>query len=280
MFALPGPGNRVLLGSYDLTDEATRAAWPDVPQVVRRLTVEAAVAMKRNERILRQEGYEVISVPSPLPRMDGEDIYYPTLLNALAFKGSDESLNVLVPTYEGVSAGVQKHALELISNTFGPGAHIVPIEATVAAARQGAVHCLTIVVPLRLTQFADQAQSNLRATILAAADKLDEGAAELAQARNIDGVWHVEQAEGNDSDVHEDERYVFKDDEFQHKRGLESDDYAFMVISKTSRKWSLLVGGGPGDNVKFSEGSIEWIDANHLRLIYGTDRTVRNLVRS
>src|SRR5437764_7443151 len=117
--------------------------------------------MKNNERILRRAGYEVINVPSPLPQLEGEEIYYPTVLNALTFKGSDESVYVLVPTYGGLQDDVQKHALELISNTFGAGAHIVPIDASVAAARQGAVHCLTIVVPLSLTDFADQALANM-----------------------------------------------------------------------------------------------------------------------
>lgn len=279
MFALPGPGNRVLLASYDPAGELISAAWRETPDMLRRLSVEAAVAMKRNERTLRQEGYEVISVPSPLPSLEGEAIYYPTVLNALTFKGSDESLNVLVPTYEGAPSEIQKHALELISTTFGPGAHIIPIEATVAAARQGAVHCLTIVVPLRLTEFADQAQANLRSVILAAADNLEKEVAQAAEHK-LEGVWHVEQMEGQDVDVHDDERFVFKESEFLHKRGLDSDSYHFLAVSKTPKKWTLLVVGGPRDETDVSEGSIDWLDPNHLTLVYGSNHKSRRLVRN
>jgi hypothetical protein len=83
-----------------------------------------------------------------------------------------ERLQVVVPVYQNYQDDVQELALEKIKSAFGSDATLVTIEATQAAKAQGAVHCLTLTVPRRLTFFA-QEDLDIRPGFIALREQLD-----------------------------------------------------------------------------------------------------------
>jgi agmatine/peptidylarginine deiminase len=155
MFLLPVDAHRVLLASYEPKENVLSRHWRDADGGLRNLTMEAALAMDRNAKILSDYGFEVVRVPAPLPRADPQfGTYYPTNLNALVRVDLQRKAHVLVPTYEDYEEDVQAVATQAIRTAL-PGADVRTAEATAAGQRQGAVHCLSLVLPLDTTVFAD-----------------------------------------------------------------------------------------------------------------------------
>jgi agmatine/peptidylarginine deiminase len=174
MFLLPVGGNRLLLASYDLSEPFAAKYWRVLSDEDRRLALDASLAMDANADVLRRLGYDVIRVPSPFPRTPPNGhVYYPSLLNALVRTGPAGFRQILVPQFPDDEVDIQSAALQKITAAFGPNSQIVPIESTAAAKAQGAIHCLTLSVPLSVSIFADAAASARRATALARKHQLD-----------------------------------------------------------------------------------------------------------
>ena len=139
--------------------------------------------MQQNADRLRNLGYEVVPVVAPFPRIpEGGQSYYPTVLNALVREGSDGSKQILVPAYKDYETDIQHTAVQQIREAFGPYAEIVSIEATEAAKAGGAVHCLTLTAPLRLSIFGDTADAARRNKYAAARRQLDQTVAPTGTA--------------------------------------------------------------------------------------------------
>jgi agmatine/peptidylarginine deiminase len=159
MFMMPAGHNVVLLASYDPHETLIQHHWQEADEETRDLTMEAALAMDRNAAMLTRSGFRVVRVPAPLPRVDVEyGVYFPTNLNALVRRDAQARATVLVPTYQGYQEDIQGYALSILRNTLR-SATIEPMEATEAGRRQGAVHCLSLVIPQQVTMFADAQNS-------------------------------------------------------------------------------------------------------------------------
>lgn len=155
MFLLPVNDHSVLLASYDPTDNALATYWDDADDSTRTLTMEAALAMNTDAALLQEVGFSVTRVVAPLPRSDVRfGTYFPTNLNALIRVDSSGTQHVVAPKYDDYEVEVQAIALKQIGDAFGPS-NFATVEATEAGKRQGAVHCLSLVLPLDLTVFAD-----------------------------------------------------------------------------------------------------------------------------
>jgi len=116
----------------------------------------------------------VVPVPSPFPKIPpNRHTYYPSVLNALVREGADGYRELLVPSYKDYEMDVQSAALKEIAAAFGPKTNIVSIEATEAAKSQGAIHCLTLAAPLRLSVFGDSADAARRTASQARKEQLD-----------------------------------------------------------------------------------------------------------
>ncbi|MGC1089160.1 MAG: hypothetical protein WA894_12030, partial [Candidatus Acidiferrum sp.] len=90
MFALPVGGNRILLASYDLANPFAAEYWSKLSAPERDLVLNAALAMQTDADSLRRLGYDVVSVPSPFPRIPANGhTYYPSVLNALVRQAAD-----------------------------------------------------------------------------------------------------------------------------------------------------------------------------------------------
>ena len=174
MFALPAGGKRILLASYDLSKPFAAVYWSKLSAQERDLAVEAELAMELNAERLKRLGYEVVPVPSPFPKIPpNRHTYYPSVLNALVREGADGYRELLVPSYKDYEMDVQSAALKEIAAAFGPKTNIVSIEATEAAKSQGAIHCLTLAAPLRLSVFGDSADAARRTASQARKEQLD-----------------------------------------------------------------------------------------------------------
>src|ERR1700674_1500177 len=174
MFALPVGGKRILLASYDLTQPAAEEHWSELSDAEKYLSLNAALAMDRNAARLTRLGYEVIKVQSPFPRIPkNQGPYYPTVLNALVRSGKNDSHQVLLPVYEGYEEDIQDRARKQIEEAFGPKTEVATIESTATAKGQGAVHCLTITVPLSFSIFNDADEEARRSPYLARKEELD-----------------------------------------------------------------------------------------------------------
>jgi hypothetical protein len=196
MFALPAGGKRILLASYDLSKPFAAEYWSKLSSSERDLALNAEIVMELDAERLRRLGYEVVPVPSPFPRIPANGhIYYPTVLNALVRVGTDGYRQVLVPSYKDYETDIQSSALHQIEAAFGPKTEIVTIEATEAAKAQGAIHCLTLTAPLRLSIFSDFADASRRTEYLARKDQLDRNlAAEIVSqipATGLQGSWAI-----------------------------------------------------------------------------------------
>lgn len=157
MFLLPGLGKAVFLADFDPHFSPIKEHWEAADNSIQELTMDAALAMDINARALRRLGFNVIRVPSPLPTTTSDGgIYYPTLLNVSVRVLDDGRRQLIVPTYKDYEADVQGAALQVIRGGFGGNSKIAftTVEATLAAQMQGAVHCLTLIVPKAQSIFA------------------------------------------------------------------------------------------------------------------------------
>jgi len=196
MFALPAGGKRILLPSYDLSNPFAEKYWGKMSNAERYLALNAELAMDLNAERLKSLGYEVVRVDSPFPRIPANgDPYYPTVLNALVRAGADGSRQVLIPVYQDYEADIQASAKDQVAAAFGPKAEIVSIEATAAAMAQGAVHCLTLTAPLRLSIFHNSGDAARRSAYLARKAELDRKIViEIASqipATGLQGSWVI-----------------------------------------------------------------------------------------
>jgi agmatine/peptidylarginine deiminase len=178
LFVLPVQGKRILLASYDLAKPFAKEYWNKLNGEERELAMNAELAMEMDADRLRRLGYEVVPVTSPFPRIPANGhAYYPSLLNALVREGEEGYREVLVPSYKNYEEDIQAAALKEIAEAFGPKSEIATIEATQAAESQGAIHCLTLTAPLKLSIFGDSAETARQNELRARKEELDRDAA-------------------------------------------------------------------------------------------------------
>ncbi len=285
MFLLPVAGKRILLASYDLSKPFAAEYWSKLSDSERDLAVNAGLAMELDAERLRRLGYEVVPVPSPFPRIPADGhTYYPTVLNALVRTGTDGYKQILVPTYRDYETDVQSSALLQIADAFGPKTELVTIEATAAAKSQGAVHCLTLTAPLRLSIFGDLDDASRRAEYQARKDQLDRTmVAEIASqipATGLQGSWAIleeeEQSDESPLDLYP-QRIFFSDHEFQKGvfQQLESKG-TYTIDTKDSTSWSL--------HFQFSDqhvtpAVVQWLSKDKIKLVLSDGDSILLLKR-
>ena len=274
-FALPAGGKRILLASYDLSKPFAAEYWSKLSDSERDLALNAELAMQLDADRLRHLGYEVVPVPSPFPRIPANGhTYYPTVLNALVRESMDGFKQVLVPSYKDYETDIQSSAVKQIEAAFGPKAEIVTIEATEAAMSQGAIHCLTLTAPLRLSIFGDSADATRRIEYQAQKDKLDRSvAAEIASqipATGLQGSWAIlEEDEQSDQTPIElyPQKIFFGENEFQ--KGvfdhLESKG-TYKIDARNSASWSLHFQFSDQD---VTSGVVQWLSKDEVKLVLG-----------
>lgn len=285
MFVLPAGGKRILLASYDLSKPFAAEYWGKLSNSERDLAVNAELAMELNAERLRNLGYEVVPVPSPFPRIPANGhTYYPSMLNALVRVSTDGYRQVLVPSYKDYETDIQSSALNQIVAAFGPKTEIVSIEATQAAKSQGAVHCLTLTAPLRLSIFGDTADAARRSEDLARKEQLDRStAAEVAAeipTTGLQGSWAIleegEESDENPLDLYP-QRIFFGGHEFQKGvfRQLESKG-TYTIDSRDRNSWSL--------HLVFSDQNatpvaVQWLGKDEVKLVLKDTNSVLVLRR-
>ena len=284
-FALPAGGKRILLASYDLSKPFAAEYWSKLSDAERDLALNAELAMELDADRLRHLGYEVVPVPSPFPRIPANGhTYYPTVLNALVRESTDGFKQVLVPSYKDYETDIQSSAVKQIEAAFGPNAEIVTIEATEAAKSQGAIHCLTLTAPLRLSIFGDSADVARRNKYQAQKDKLDRSvAAEVASqipATGLQGSWAIleEDEESDDTPIElYPQKIFFGENEFQ--KGvfdhLESKG-TYKIDTRNSASWSL--------HFQFADqgvtsGVVQWLSRDEVKLVVGDSDNIVILKR-
>jgi agmatine/peptidylarginine deiminase len=272
-FALPVVGKRILLASYDLSKPFAAEYWSELSSSERDLARNAELAMELDAERLRGLGYEVVPVPSPFPRIPANGhTYYPTVLNALVRKGTDGYRQVLVPFYKDYETDIQSSALTQIRAAFGPKTEIVTIEATEAAKAQGAIHCLTLTAPLRLSIFSDLADAARRTEYQAQKDQLDRNlAAEIASqipTTGLQGSWAIleedEQSDETPLGLYP-QKIFFGKNEFQ--KGvfdhLESKG-TYTIDSRAPASWSLHFLFQDQD---VTPAVVHWLSKDEVRLV-------------
>lgn len=285
MFVLPAGGKRILLASYDLADPTAKSYWEELSNAEQFLSLNAAVVMDQNADRLTQLGYEVIRVPSPFPRVPNEDEpYYPTVLNALVRPGKDGSRQVLLPVYEGYDEDIQKRAWDVIQNVFGANTELEFIESTAAAKAQGAVHCLTLTLPLTLSIFNDPGEKARRAKYLALKEDLDRAhMQELAKqipGTGEQGLWAMleedeeagaETTKTGVSEIH------FAHNEFQTGMFNQTVLTGQYEIQKTAPdKWAVVFQFRDGDTLS---GVLVWEGRDRAKLSFPEKDEIMLLVR-
>jgi agmatine/peptidylarginine deiminase len=284
-FALPAGGKRILLASYDLSKPFAAEYWSKLSDSERDLALNAELAMELNADRLRHLGYEVVPIPSPFPRIpENGHTYYPAVLNVLVRESTDGFKQILVPSYKDYETDIQSSAVKQIEAAFGPKTEIVTIEATEAAKAQGAIHCLTLTAPLRLSIFGDSADAARRTEYQAQKDKLDRStAAEVASqipATGLHGSWAILE-EGEQSDKTPIELYpqkiFFGENEFQ--KGvfdhLESKG-TYKIDARNSASWSVHF---QFPNQDVTSGVVQWLSKDEVKLVLGDSDNVLVLRR-
>jgi agmatine/peptidylarginine deiminase len=275
MFALPVAGNRILLASYDLSSPFSAKYWSQLSDAERDLALNADLTMKLDAERLRRLGYEVVSVPSPFPRIPPNGhTYYPSVLNALVRTGSDGSRQVLAPSYKDDEPDIQSAALKQIQAAFGPKTEIVTIEATAAAKSQGAIHCLTLTAPLPLSIFGDSAETAMRTESLARKEQLDQNAAtEIASripAAALRGSWVILEQDEQPDDVpleFHPQRIFFGQSEFQKGVFDQLESQGRYSIDKMDRaSWSVHFVFAD-QNV--TSAVVQWLSKDEVKLFLG-----------
>ncbi|WP_433936333.1 agmatine deiminase family protein [Sorangium cellulosum] len=264
MFLLPVEGNLVALAAYDPADPLTSKYWADAEESVQTLMMEASLAMDANAKVLQQHGYRVLRVGALLPRIDLEaGIYYPTVLNALVRVDGNGRRHVMLPTYAGYQEDLQSAAVDKLRAAF-ERAEVVTIEATEAAKRQGAVHCLSLVIPSRLSIFADGATAVQVERMLAVIGEMQQNQ-DTAKERLI-GNWR---SQGDDG-----VRFVFGKD----GDGLILGDGGMKVIRYSIRTaGTVLAVSTDGGSTQYQ---IEWKSPRHVRLVPSSKAAAIELVRA
>jgi hypothetical protein len=285
MFVLPAGGKRILLASYDLSRPFAAEYWSKLSTSERDLALNAELAMESNAERLRNLGYEVVPVPSPFPRIPANGhTYYPSTLNALVRVSADGYRQVLVPSYKDYETDIQSSALNQIGAAFGSKTEIVTIEATQAAKSQGAVHCLTLTAPLRLSIFSDLADAARRSEDLARKEQLDRNvAAEVAAqipTTGLQGSWAILE-EGEESDESPLELYpqriFFGEHEFQKGvfHQVESNG-TYTIETRDRTSWSLHFVFAD-QNV--TPAAIQWLGKDEVKLLLKDTNSVLVLRR-
>jgi agmatine/peptidylarginine deiminase len=268
MFILPAGPKKVLLASFDLRQSYVERYWADLAPEEKVLAGEAAVAMRTNARRLREAGYEVIEAPSPLPRDDGEGgVYFPTVLNALVRSNAAGKTQVLAPVYGGYEEDVQAAALQAIRVAFGPEAEIVTIEATTAAKGQGAVHCLTLTVPLAASVFADSAMESDSRLQTARRMELEKALERSLQPPDLTGMWaYVEEHDAFRRAAAAASRMIFefKGQEVVADLGNGEDpvEGKYQIVGKDGSTWAVKMVFGDKD----LDVELTWLDPDHVRI--------------
>ena len=285
MFVLPAGGKRILLASYDLSRPFAAEYWSKLSTSERNLTLNAELAMESNAERLRDLGYEVVPVPSPFPRIPANGhTYYPSMLNALVRSSADGYRQVLVPSYEDYETDIQSSALNQIGAAFGSKTEIVTIEATQAAKSQGAVHCLTLTAPLRLSIFSDLADAARRTEDLARKEQLDRNAAAEVAAQipttGLQGSWAILE-EGEESDESPLELYpqriFFGEHEFQKGvfRQVESNG-TYTIETRDPTSWSLHF---VFSDQNVTPAAVQWLGKDEVKLVLKDTNSVLVLRR-
>jgi agmatine/peptidylarginine deiminase len=265
MFLLPVRGKAVLLANFGLYQPHIKSAWKNMTALERDLTYEAAIAMNKNAEKLRSHGFDVTLVPALVPRTSNEDdIYYPTVMNALARSNGKDRLQIIVPSYAGFQEDVQKAAHTIIGDAFGGGTELVTVESTVAARGQGAVHCLTITVPFAVSMLADGREADYR-QMWAFRDSLNESLVHITRPTLL-GRWQSV-ANGSRRGLTDVVPWEFVFDESQVAvRVGKSESIASYVVTKDHRfKWPLELTFDGGQ--RKSRGRIEWLTDRTMRLV-------------
>lgn len=285
MFALPVGGKRILLASYDLAKPFAAEYWSQLSADERDLAMNAALAMESDADQLTRLGYEVLPVPSPFPRIPANGhIYYPTVLNALVREAAHGYRQVLVPSYKDYEPDIQSAAMNEIKSAFGAKTEIVSIEATAAAQSQGAIHCLTLTAPFRLSLFSDLPAAARRAAYQSRKDQLDRSvAAEIASqipAAGLEGTWAILQPDGQSDKSSPDlnpQRIFFTEKEFQKGvlNRLESRG-TYTIDSRSPASWSL--------HFRFQDQHVmpavaQWLSKDEVKLVLDNGDTTLLLKR-
>jgi agmatine/peptidylarginine deiminase len=281
MFLMPVSGDHVLLASfrpedYDPADENDRNAYFESVQAAGEdLIIKAAIAMRDNERKLTEAGIKVTRVPGLLPRVSDGDIYYPTNLNGLVHVSPDGRRQVFVPTYAGYAAHQQDQALKIIKQSFGSGTEIVTIEATAAAKLQGAVHCLTMLVPAGLTYILDPRHEALRKSI---ADNLGHQQEKMTENQELElrGTWLVKKAR----DLPVGLAFQFRESDLSIVGGDKQvlAHYLFDGLRVRQRTWTMNM-RQPDVDKPPETVSIEWVSPRNVRFVYGKNKETIELQR-
>ncbi len=196
------------------------------------------------------------------------------MLRALVRTGSDGSRQILAPSYKDYEPDIQSAALKQIHAAFGPNSQIVTIEATAAAKSQGAIHCLTLAVPLRLSIFSDPADAARRSESMARKEQLDRDAtAEIASqipANGLQGSWAIlQQDEQSDEAPIElyPQRIFFGKSEFQKGVFDQSESQGTYSIDKRDlTSWSVRFVFAD-QNV--TPAVVQWIGKDEVKLLLG-----------
>ena len=272
MFILPAGGKRILLASYDLTKPFAQEYWNKLSDSERELAMNAGLAMELDAERLRQLGYEVVTVPSPFPRiLANGHTYYPAMLNALVRIGAGGRSQLLVPSYQDYESDIQSSALAQIRGAFGVDTDVIPIESTEAAKAQGAIHCLTLTVPLRLSVFGDLDDAARRAAYLVRKNQLNRDLARDIASQippnGLQGSWAIlEQNERSDEtpvDLYP-QRIFFGKNEFQEGIFHQLESQGIYTIDRMDLTSWVLHFRFPDQNVP---AVVQWLGRDEVKLL-------------
>ena len=260
MFALPVRGGTVLLADFGLHQPHIERAWRGMSAVERELTFQASLAMDRNHAALRAKGLRVISVPALPPRTSADGaIFYPTQLNALVRANGAGRLQVLLPTFEAAQKDVQDQAIAVIQEAFGATTEIVPIEATVAAEAQGAVHCLTITMPFEATIFRDEQDVRQR-QIWALREHLEKSLITVNRPA-LQGRWTAGAVNGATLDI----GLQFSETRVQLIIDGRTYDVAYSATKEETYRWPIEL--SIDDGRRKARGRVDWLSNRSFRFV-------------
>jgi agmatine/peptidylarginine deiminase len=281
MFLLPAGGKRILLASYDLSQPFASEYWSKLTGAERDLALDAEITMKHNREQLARLGYEVISLPSPFPVIPPNGhTFYPSVLNALVRTGDGGRKQVLIPSYKDYETDVQASAVKQIAVALGPDSEIATIEATEAAKSQGAIHCMTLAAPLRLSIFGDSADSVMRAEALAQKTQLDRKAVAETPAQipptGLVGSWVIldnsQTSEASPLELYP-QRLFFSEHEFQKGVfGQVESRGKYVVDKKDSTSWSVRF---LFQDQNVANAVVQWLRNDEVKLLFAdSDNTL------
>src|SRR5262249_4620446 len=143
----------------------------------------------------------------------------------------------------------------------GPNSEVVQIETTKAAKRQGAIHCLTLTIPERLSLFADPEDRNIREEVSADIDALEEQLVKKLDY-SIEGTWMDDDEPGNAKSI------TFTKNILAMAGDEEGDGVLkYEIYHKNTREWYLML---HDDEEEETPSKVLWEDADHIKLEIGT----------